>query len=234
VNARRDVLVVLGLWLVTVVGQASVAPVAEVKVTGERVSIRATAMPISQVLDRLSRTTGMKVVYEGAPPTDRLTAAIDAGSETEALSRLLEGLGLTYAFKLDSAGRHVETLFVTSASSRRASSSSTSSTPSRQAPSGMIQLSTEDYDINGMPSEEEDPATDDPAAMVPEGMGDPAAPGYVPGQDMSGGQAFPGVEEPAFPSAASFPTYGTPPPTPGFPNPGIPSYPTFPDPVSYP
>jgi hypothetical protein len=229
VNARRDVAVVLGLWLLTVVGQASVASVAEVKVTGGRVSIRATAVPISQVLDRLSRTTGMKVVYEGAPPTDRLTAAIDAGSETEALSRLLEGLGLTYAFKLDSSGRHVVTLFVTSGSSRRAASSSA---PSRPSPSRMTQLSTEDYDINGMPSEEEDPIPED-AAPIPEGMGDPAAPGYVAGQDMSGGQAFPGIEDPAFPSAASFPTYGNPPSTPGFPNPGIPSYPSFPDPVSY-
>jgi len=224
VTVRRDVPAVLGLWLITVVGQASVGALTEVKIVGGRVHIQATATPVSEVLDRLSKTTGMKIVYDGAPPSDRLTAAIDAASETEALSRLLEGLGLTYAFKLDKSGRHVETLFVTTASSRRASSSSA------PPPPRMNQVTTEDYDITSV----EDEAANDPGALPPE-VPDPAAmaagsPGYQNGQ-LPGQVGVPGADgqDPNFPGAASFPspTGPTPPPPP-------PGFPLFPGPVSYP
>jgi hypothetical protein len=229
VTVRRDVPVVLGLWLITVVGQASVGPAADVKVVGGRVHIHATATSVSEVLDRLARTTGMKVVYDGAPPTDRLTAAIDAASETEALSRLLEGLGLTYAFKLDSGGRHVETLFVTSSTSRRASSgASTSTTPTRTA-----QLNSEDYENNAL-LEEPDPVND-PAAMTqasPEGVplenaGNPGYAGGAAAGQVGGVPTTADEPTPAFPGAASLPT-------PSNPFPANPGFPAFPGPVSYP
>jgi hypothetical protein len=224
VTARRDVPVVLGIWLITVVGQASVGPAAEVKVAGGRIQIHATAVSVSEILDRLSRTTGMKVVYEGAPPTDRLTAAIDAGSETEALSRLLEGLGLTYAFKVDAGGRHVETLFVTNASSRR---TSTASTTSPASGARIVQLATEDYDVTGV-AEDQDPANDPTAAApaTPEGTGMVAvSPGYVAGQVGGVPTVVDPTQNPAFPSGASFPTS---------PVPGNPGFPAFPGPASYP
>ena len=63
-TARHYAPVVLALWLVTVVGQASVGSPTEVKIVGGRVHIQATAASVSEVLDRLSRTTGMKIVYE--------------------------------------------------------------------------------------------------------------------------------------------------------------------------
>jgi hypothetical protein len=226
VTVRRDVPVVLGLWLITVVGQASVGSVAEVKVVGGRVQIHATATSVSELLDRLARTTGMKVVYDGAPPTDRLTAAIDAGSETEALSRLLEGLGLTYAFKLDAGGRHVETLFVTSSATRRASSGATTAT----TPSRMAQVNNEEYENNALPDEPE--PGNDPVAMnqaSPEGvpLENAGNPGYAGGGQFGG--IPPAVEEPspAFPGAASLPT-------PSNPFPANPGFPAFPGPVSYP
>jgi hypothetical protein len=215
------------------VGQASVGSITEVKVVGGRVHIQATAVPVSEVLDRLSRTTGMKIVYEGAPPSDRLTAAIDAGSETEALSRLLEGLGLTYAFKLDATGRHVETLFVTS--SVRRTSTGTATTAATAPRGGQIGAS-EDYEMDTPP--DQDPAND-PAAVsspVPEGMGTTGnSPGYAGGQASGqlggqvGGVGTPGpqTQDPNFPGAASFPG----PSNPGAPNPAFPS---FPGPASYP
>jgi hypothetical protein len=226
--------VVLGLWLLTGVGQASVGPVADVKLVAGRVLIDATASSVSEVLDRLSRATGMKVVYEGGPPTDRLTAAINAGSETEALSRLFEGLGLTYAFKLDAAGRHVETLFVTSASHRAASGtgtmSSASSAPRMNAAGG------DDSDNEAAPIEGPDPAND-PVAVVPpmiDNAGMAAAnpngtgsPGYSAGGQAGGvPTSGSGIEEqsPAFPSGASFPGTG----------PSAPTPPAFPGPASYP
>lgn len=232
-TVRRDVPVVLGLWLITVVGQASVSSVTEVTVVGGRVHIQATTTSVSEVLDRLSKTTGMKIVYDGAPPSDRLTVAIDAGSETEALSRLLEGLGLTYAFKLDKSGRHVETLFVTSASSRRASSSATATaSPSPR----MTQMSTEDYDINGVEDEAAADPGNDPGALPP-AVPDPSGmvggnPAYANGQ-VAGQGGVPGAEgqDPNFPGAASFPSpQGPTGPVP----PVIPGFPLFPGPVSYP
>ena len=204
-TVRRDGLFFAAVWFLTAVGQASVGPEAEVKVVAGRVQIKATTTAVSTVLDRLSRTTGMKIVYEGAPPSDRLTVAIDAGSETEALSRLLEGLGLTYAFKLDPAGRHVETLFVTtstSSSSRRASSSP-SSTP---APVMMTPLVDQDVDdvslAENTAAPENDPAHQADASGVVGG-----SPGYSGGlPPLVGGT--PGVDEqaPGFPEAASFPS----------------------------
>jgi hypothetical protein len=217
---RRDVAVVFGLWLITAVGQASVGPAAEVTVVGGRVHIQATAVSISEVLNRLARTTGMKIVYDGPPPSDRLTAAIDAGSETEALSRLLEGLGLTYAFKLDAGGRHVETLFVTSSPSRR-----TASVTPAAASSRTNQFGGEDLEIGGTDAQD-DPANDPAAVAVGMAM-DPTSPGYVGGQP--GG--VPGVvpePNPEFPSGASFPGPGSPP------NPANPGFPSFPGPASYP
>ena len=47
------------------------APGAEIDVratAGGRVSLKVNAAPLSEVLDRLARQTGMKVVYDGAPP----------------------------------------------------------------------------------------------------------------------------------------------------------------------
>jgi len=232
VTARRDVPVVLGIWLLTAAGQASVGPVTEVKIVGGRVHIQATAASVSEVLDRLSRTTGMKIVYEGAPPSDRLTAAIDAPSETEALSRLFEGLGLTYAFKLDVAGRHVETLFVTNSASRRASVGTAASS---NANPRMAQLAVEDDVADQAPSENE-PVPEPVAVASPTseagGMGTGTTnPGYS-GPGYAGGQvsaAVPAAEEqnPAFPSGASFPT-------PGSPAPANPAFPSFPGPASFP
>ena len=209
-------------------------PVAEVKVAGGRVHIQATAAPVSEILDRLARTTGMKVVYDGAPPSDRLTAAIDAGSETEALSRLLEGLGLTYAFKLDATGRHVETLFVTSASTRRASTATTSSAPRPI----QFQPTADDYEPENAP-EPADPVND-PAAMaagVPDSAGiSPGNPGYAGGQaggQSAGKSAGKSAECPELRSPRTPPSRALR-PSPGSPSPANPGMPTFPGPASYP
>jgi hypothetical protein len=227
VTVRLFAPVVIGLWLATVVGQAAVGSLAEVRLAGGRVHIQATAAPVSEVLDRLSRATGMKILYDGTPPSDRLTAAIDAGSEREALSRLLEGLGLTYAFKLSHDGRHVETLFVTNAPARHGATGASSARP--MLPPRMTQLPSEDYESNQIDSEEE-PANE-PGAIAPSPsdgniiIGGGGSDYSVQQQGVPGQSGVPGVEgqDPNFPGPASFPA---PPVTPGFP--------TFPGPVSYP
>ena len=219
---RRDGFFFAAFLVLTAIGQASVGPTAEVKVVGGRVHIQATTTPVSTVLDRLSRVTGMKVVYEGAPPTDRLTANIDAGSETEALSRLLEGLGLTYAFKLDAAGRHVETLYITAASSstsRRASSTRPSRTPSPVMSAPPVEEDVVDESMTAAEPPPGEPDTADPSVGVAAG-----SPGLVGGVPVfEGGDS----QSPGFPDAASFPS----PDAPGAP---FPIAPVPPGPASYP
>jgi type II secretory pathway component GspD/PulD (secretin) len=227
VTVRLFVPVVIGSWLAIAAGQASVGTLAEVRLASGRVHIQAAAAPVADVLDRFSRATGMKVLYEGTPPGDRVTVAIDAGSETEALSRLFEGLGLTYALKLSADGRRVETLFVTNAPARREASGASHSTPPRP-----IQMAMEDYE-NGTTIEDE--PMNEPGATsssTSEGNiiiggssdfgGQQGVPGHIGGTGQPGGVGVQG-QDPNFPGPASFPA---PPVNPGFP--------AFPGPVSYP
>jgi hypothetical protein len=86
----------------------------DVKRQGDHVEVRATAAPVAEVLDKLAHATGMKVVYEGAPPRQLLTAVVADRTPAEAVLALLEGLGLNYALVMDAGGRRVETLLMTS------------------------------------------------------------------------------------------------------------------------
>jgi hypothetical protein len=106
---RAPVLVVLLL---------AAAPIASAEVTvrlrGDgRVDVRATTAPLPEVLDHLSRETGMKVIYDGAVPRPLLTLTLERRTPVEALLGILEGLGLNYAVVMDSSGTRAETLFMT-------------------------------------------------------------------------------------------------------------------------
>lgn len=85
---------------------------AEVKVqlSGDQVTLRAVSAPLSEVLDRLAHQTGMKVLYEGAPPRQPVTVALERRTSAELVFSLLEGLGLDYALRLDESGGQVMTL----------------------------------------------------------------------------------------------------------------------------
>jgi hypothetical protein len=93
-----------------------------------RVSVRVTAAPLSEVLDRLARQTGMKVVYDGAPPRTLVRGRqVEDVTVAEAVVDVLEGLGVSYALRLDATGLKVDTLLVLGAV--KASSASRSSSP---------------------------------------------------------------------------------------------------------
>ena len=72
--------------------------------------VRATAAPLAEVLDRLARTTGMKIVQQGVTPTMLLSLSLQGRTPAEAVFGVLEGLGLNYAFVLDASGNRIETL----------------------------------------------------------------------------------------------------------------------------
>jgi hypothetical protein len=108
---RRAGLIVATLSL----GASAASAEVMVRVSGDRVAVRATAAPLADVLDRLARQTGMAVVYEGPPPRQPVTVAFEGRSPTEAVLGLLEGQGLNYALVADPTGRHVATLVLSGA-----------------------------------------------------------------------------------------------------------------------
>jgi hypothetical protein len=102
-----------GMVVATVLLGASAASAeVMVRVSGDRVDVRATAAPLADVLDRLARQTGMAIVYEGPPPRQPITVAFAGRSPAEAVLALLEGQGLNYALVADPTGRRVATLLL--------------------------------------------------------------------------------------------------------------------------
>lgn len=83
-----------------------------VRVSGGRVDLTATAAPLADVLDRLARQTGMKVVYEGPAPRQPVTVALHGRTPAETLLAVFEGLGVNYALVADSTGSGVQTVLV--------------------------------------------------------------------------------------------------------------------------
>jgi hypothetical protein len=87
----------------------------QVRYQGGRVDLQATNAPLSEVLERLARATGMKVVHEGAPQRPTVTVTLPGRTPAEAVLGVLDGLGLNYALKMDASGTKVDTLIITGA-----------------------------------------------------------------------------------------------------------------------
>ena len=104
-----------------------------VQMAGANVDLAATAAPLAEVLDRLSRQTGMKVVYEGAAPRQLVTVTLRGRTPAQTVLALLEGQGVNFALVTDPSGASVRTLLVAGAAS--SSSGSAPSRPAAPAPS---------------------------------------------------------------------------------------------------
>jgi hypothetical protein len=100
-----------------------------VRVNGGTVDLTATAAPLADVLDRLGRQTGMRVVYEGTAPRQLVTLSLQGRTPTEAVLSVLEGLGVNFALVADATGARVQTLVVAGAAAVSASSSPVRSRP---------------------------------------------------------------------------------------------------------
>ena len=99
-----------------------------------RVSLRVTSAPLSEILDRLARQTGMKVIYDGAPPRTVVRGRqVDNATPADAVANVLEGLGVSYALRLDATGAKVDTLLVLGATKSAAVGGSPVPRPSAPA-----------------------------------------------------------------------------------------------------
>jgi hypothetical protein len=87
----------------------------EVVSEGERISVKADRLPLSQLLDRIARKTGMTVTYEGTRPSMLVSLDVERVSEVEAVLKVMEGLGISYVLKTDATGEGVDLLIVSGA-----------------------------------------------------------------------------------------------------------------------
>ncbi len=206
------------LSVVATVASAQVA----VRVSEGRVDLTATATPVAEVLDRIARQTGMKVVYEGPAPRQLVTVSLHGRTPAETILAIFEGLGLNYAMVADSTGAAVQTLMVAGAASATAASGTASATTRPAVPGprrpfgpppgsspesvepafeeGDQEAETNDVDFTGMPPGAE--AQDAGAGQQP---GAPPAnvPPQSPGGPQQATEPAPAPPQPAMPFSAS-------------------------------
>jgi hypothetical protein len=107
---------VAGLALALVLAARGSAAQTDVRRAGDNLDVHVTAAPISEVLDRIARETGMKVTYDGPPPRARISVTLTAVTPAQAVIRVLEGQGLNYAMRMDPRAVRVETLLLVAGS----------------------------------------------------------------------------------------------------------------------
>lgn len=93
-------------------------PPLQVTASDGRVTIRATRVPLFEILQELARKTGMEVVYESALPRQPITATLENLPDEDAIAKLLEGVPLSWGVKLSANRRRVERLVLADPSKR--------------------------------------------------------------------------------------------------------------------
>lgn len=186
---------------------------AEVDVTlvNGHVDLKANAAPVSEVLDRLGKQTGMKVTYEGPPVRQPVTVTLAGRTPAEAVLGVLDGLGLNYALRMDLAGARVEALMIYGAAP--AAGGGPPPPPIANTPVFRPAAAPEPE------PEEDEPAEDaDPQAEGAQKAGAPPQPGQPPNQGRApapgpGGALLPGAglptAGPMFPVSPFMPTAPT-------------------------
>ena len=232
----RWVLCLVSLWLLAPAARAEV----DVRVSGDRVDVTATAAPLADVLDRLAQQTGMEIVYDGQPPRQRITLALEGRSPAEAVQGILEGQGLNYALVADPSGRAVQTHLLAGPAGKGSSTSpapARHSTPVTRRPIIPPGASPEAMEPDFADMEEEDPF-EDPDFLAEEPVDDPdlmeeePPEGEVPVESQVGIPAtgplppaagplpFPGGQPQIYPASPFTPQPFTPAPAPGGTQPG--------------
>ena len=158
-----------------------------VRVSGGHVDLTATAAPLADVLDRLARQTGMKVVYEGPAPRQLVSVTLHGRTPAETVLAVFEGLGINYALLADPTGASVQTLVVAGAATATASSSTSPAArpvarPNPRRPFGPPPGSSPEtvepaFDETDDEAEEADFAGLPPGAEGADAGGTPGAPG---------------------------------------------------------
>jgi hypothetical protein len=221
------------LFAATVVVALAAAPATAevaVRVSGGHVDLTATAAPLAEVLDRLARQTGMKVVYEGAAPRQLVTLSLHGRTPTETVLAVFEGLGVNFALVADPSGSRVQTLVVagTAASSSPSSAAAarSSSLPTARRPFGPPPGASPETVDAAFEEADEEPTGDEEAFA-----------GLPPGAEITDPSGVPMAQpDPALANPAAQGPSAPPPGTgiPGMPTPGFPSSPFMTPPQPFP
>jgi hypothetical protein len=196
----------------------------DVRKAGDRLDVRATTAPLSEVLDRLARETGMKVTYDGPPPRGRVSLTLSGVTSVQAVMSVLEGQGLNFALRMDPTSTRVDTLMIVGTAGASAPAPSAGPIP-RAARAIETERETEEPDEDTPPAEgqrepSEDAQTRRPPFLpqfpngVPNGPAmpltlptpGPTPPGVTsppPGMSFPPGLTFPGMNPPASPGPPS-------------------------------
>lgn len=126
----------------------------DVHVAGGRVDVRATAAPLSEVLERLSKQIGMKLEFEGPRERQLVTATLVGRTPAEAVLGILDGLGVNYALIMDPTGKQVQTLLISGPAPVASSGTSASPAPAGR-PEQRPATSWDDAPDNGDEAEQE-------------------------------------------------------------------------------
>jgi hypothetical protein len=205
-----------------------------------KVEVVARAAPLNEVLDRLARQIGMKVVYDGAQPRQIVTLSVSGRPAAETVLAVLEGQGLNFALLGDASGAGAQTLLVTGAVPATAGSAG-SVAPVRAFPGAVRRpmgqppgSSPDAMETDSDDAEEEEPPFEPPANETQQpAAGQEAAPGPAPQPDAPAGVPVPGQKapqpQPAGPTTSPFPVSPfAPQPTPYTPQPFPPTAPGAP------
>jgi hypothetical protein len=90
----------------------------QIKMHDGRMAIEAANASLAEVLDRVSKNTGMKVIYDGAPPTQTIKVSLTERSPADAVLGVLEGRGISFAVIMNPAGTQIQTLLVSTVKTR--------------------------------------------------------------------------------------------------------------------
>lgn len=190
----------------------------QIRAVDGSVTIHAQAQPLSQILDRLATATGMVLTYEGPRPSNPITMTADGLSETEAILRLMEGVGVSYVLRMDKTGQRVDTMIVSGAGAGRPSSSAPATRASAASEEPAYEEPVGDYgqipldpavveaagpqtkpDLNspylGLPAQHFPPGLPQPPVAEPS---NPQGPGYRNPASMP-------ITPPSYPTGSSYP-----------------------------
>lgn len=203
-------------WVLAFAVTAPSAWAGEVTVTVApgRITLAATATPVSDVLDQLARKTGMKVIYDGAPPRLLVSPRVERETASQAVLAVLEGLGLGYVLITDPTASRVETLFIASGVGAKAPTPAAAKpgTPGADEPQQKPRPPIDDEDeedsvrpVQQQPEPPKPPLPQQPpgpyplSPFAPQGP-QPFIPGVTPQPGVPPGQPFiPGLTPPPTP-----------------------------------
>jgi hypothetical protein len=159
----------------------------QVQVTNGRVSVQAAGAPLSDVLERLARQTGMKVTYDGPPQRTPVNLTLADRTPAQAVLGVLDGLGLNYALRMDQSGTRIETLLIAGTAPTAPAGSLAAAPASRPVPAYRPPEPVESDEPEEEEPIDEEPETEDAVDAAP---GAPTLPSVLPG-----GMQPPGVKQ---------------------------------------